>query len=393
MRTPELAFKRLRGGNGDVLRLERGDVFPEGRIWIDRSDVTITSYGDQSKPRPVLLTGERTAIEYAKPDTIRDVRIIGIAAKCYLRDDADPRFNPDASLNYGFRFHCKVERMLIEDCYIEGFAQAIAFIERTGRNLVIRRNVIVDSWDRGMTRQADGSYRWDRQRKGQAIYLEWCPGTVIEENVIDNAGQHPEHCPGTMHGHGIYVQGKDPAAITIIRHNVIANAASDAFQARESGEVYGNLILNCPIVGLISGNHGVFRDNLILGSATVAAGKDRASGWGFGLESTSGIIQGNTFAYKPVGVAAEPAIKLSAKRKTTVTVANNSVTDWAGMPLKVEYAAQTLIERGNSWQDGPTRTPAPIDVDAFMAEARKQRKGSWRPQYTARGVIADGGGS
>lgn len=277
VRTISRAYQILRDDKPDWMLLRRGDIFVESFPSWKKSGrsaaepMVVSTYGP-STLRPDIRTGVDSGISSADNEYRSHLRFVGLRMSPHQRGTED---HPT-----GIRFVGPHEDILVENCYIFGYADNLAFIggeTSRARNVRVRRSIIANSWAVG--------------RHSQGLYASKVDGLLVEESVFDHNGWHPSLADQTrtIFNHGVYVQ-RDTTGLTF-RENVVARSSSHALQARNGGEVVGNVFYRNPI-SILWGNEGArtdeppvsgrVNDNLILEGVDLN-GSDR--GWAIHVQN------------------------------------------------------------------------------------------------------------
>jgi hypothetical protein len=229
-KTIAAAMKHARDEMPDWVLLKRGDTWigvvgalPNGR---DAGEpFVLTAFGDRPE-RPVIKSGAETAVSTKLPGSegFHDVAIVGLDFYAHTRDPKSPDYkglDGAAAVVFPLRDRAVGERVLLEDCRVRHGAQGVSVeVPRRcrARGVVLRRNVIVDSYS-----------RW----KSQGVWA--CNSSLLlEENVFDHNGWSrqaetaealPENDGPRMRVDGNYC-GKDGEA-NMLNHNTYMSGMFD----------------------------------------------------------------------------------------------------------------------------------------------------------------------
>jgi hypothetical protein len=246
------------------------------------------------------------------------------------------------------------------------------------------------------------------------LTLKGCSGVgnlVVEQNVFDHNGWNASiaGAEATIFNRNVYLQSNN-GPVTFV-DNISANSSSEGLQARSGGAISGNLFLANSAGIYIGENPGtssapvstltstVANGNVILGSTSIRSSSGllpRSQGINVFNASGPGVqVTGNIIA-NPTG----PPVN-----QTGISL-NSNVTGISATDNIIYGVAHPIVDSGN----GNTTSPNAINLTgyvnpsvsagsynaslgsidslaAFLTEARKQSKGNWRTQYTAKAVI------
>ncbi|HEX8913104.1 MAG TPA: right-handed parallel beta-helix repeat-containing protein [Humisphaera sp.] len=203
----------------------------------------------------------------------------------------------------------------------------------------------------------------------QGLYAAGVDGLVLEGNVFDANGWDAATGRGrTMFNHDVYVH----ATCGPVRAagNVFARPGSHGMQARSGGVVAGNLFLDCPIglsFGHLNGDGPPCRGGVsgeVSGNAFVGGADIGTEKRGIPLEVGNVLratVDRNLIAHFP-RKSGYAAVNLAACRPgpgrdwdrdcvgiVDLTLSNNRVWDWGGIPIGLTYGATMGDNPGNRW--------------------------------------------
>ena len=436
----------MRNGFPDHLLLKRGDVFSNQRFhnWSSLSGRSSTepmllgTYGNG--PRPVVKPPHDDPGIYMSSGCSY-LAIIGIHFYPESRDPDSPAFvdsAPAAGIRYKDLSRYNQQWFLVEDVCIESCATGVV-VEVRGHGTTtglagfqLRRSVVIDSY-------AVGGH-------SQGMFVRGVDGILIEENVFDHNGWYGDRTTGgsvgaraTTFNHNIYMDNENPwessntqdqRQSVIVRNNIFSRASASGIQMRPGGTLENNLgIRNADFKagGGSQGNGAIdpatpdgadatVRLNVIL--ETTDIGDSDPLGRGLTLQNirTATVCQ-NIIAHEiasPVntyGVIAgrsnnpQPAIEFDrntiyeyyrgAIHNTHDAVIdpeeNNNYWDAASVPWPVTGTNRNsedveFVDPNRSVASYNATLGGAATFEAFIAEARKQSKENWRPEYTASAV-------
>jgi hypothetical protein len=356
-------YELLRDGSPDWLLLKSGDLWYE-RLWWSKSGrsaaevMRVGSYGAGS--RPMLMTGSESGIDAIAPNHLGGRRFVAIT-DLHLKADG---YNGSNGLPNGISFLGLWSDVLIENCLVEGYFVNMPLQGSEGypmRNLRVRRNIIVDA------------YRVGPEGHSQGMYVAYCEGALIEENLFDHNGWN-EAVAGadpTIFRHNVYIHPGNTSGVTT-RANIVARGAASGL--RSGGDISEfNLCLANP-VNLIAGETTrTIRHNVILDSRDIGPGHPI----GMGITGTfrNCEVYGNILAHRTApSMFNIAAIQLGDGSADTV-IRDNTVCDWAGpgdpggAAVFINGSMVRVTVRDNVFQQGaggrlawaePAAFPAPV---------------------------------
>ncbi len=403
-KTPEAGIAAMRNGYPDHLLFRRGDVWPmplgqwtlSGRS--PQEPMLIGAYGSGERPLFEVPEGESGLYTNGagSPPSMDNLVFMDLAFKGIGHD-------PSRGAPSGAGVTCLgwleggrdiiFEGMKFQFCS-NGFQVFDGYpIER----ITIRRSLILDSYS------LDESH-------AQGIYLEGVSSFTLEENVFDNCGWHPD-VPGalpTKFNHCIYWQ-YDSAPDGVVRGNLILRGASHGMQMRSSGTVEGNVLAGNAIAAF-HGNRwsrnpegeyaGKFNGNLITEGQDILprgihAGNEER-GWAWEVEpgipriqARDNIITHCASSSSGRGTCQSVPNELFGSENGD-DIHNNIVWDWPNNngPLYQDQSSGQYSDPGRTLSTYNASLGGAATFAAFAAEARKQSRENWRPQYAAPAVIA-----
>ncbi|HEX7009389.1 MAG TPA: right-handed parallel beta-helix repeat-containing protein, partial [Phycisphaeraceae bacterium] len=400
VRTLAKAYSLLRSGSPDWMLLKRGDTFDGGFPQWTKSGrsqdapMVISTYG--SGPRPLVRAGD--AVPLRKKGNVANLWVIGVAI--------DGR-----GASSCMQFRGGFQNILLEDCYFANAKDNLEFQPVSDsdvtRDLSIRRCVIADARSTGSAHS-------------QGAFIKDVEGLLIEECLFDHNGwsESVSSAEPTMFNHNIYLK---ECRDVVIRGNVLARGSSFGLKIssdRTGGMVNvlveDNLFLG-DANGITVGRSGryadyatknlTFRRNVFTELGRTLNGQPQA----FGVHITSadgGVIERNYFIYKDYP-APHAALELDGDRpQRNIAVRNNVVYQWRvnndGNPWRVtgsrfsnvtnsgnliEPKASQLVDADRNVDRYAASQGGQANWEAFLTQARQQRRGNWRDGYTAKAVV------
>ncbi len=345
--TPVKSFTKaaslVRSGFPDWVLLHRGDVFNDSFSNWSKSGrsadepMLISTYGTGA--RPLIKTGTASsgfATISNSSANVNFVDVIGLQFYANLRDPSVPgSYNQNAAGGTtGFQFYANGGNLLIEDCQISFFRNNLDIEGVNGsavQNVVLRRNVITDSWS--FTSHSQGIYSYNVNN------------ISLFQNVFDHNGWQASGAGESGFNHNIYfsfnVVGTD------IEQNVISNGSYAGIMARGGGKIINNLLMQNAIAvsfgqadganSTIGGVSGQLTGNVIIGDKGLGT---THMGQGFDIGNTKPganvSVSNNIFTQDTQ--QAKPAIQLAMATGTSnpsqavgendVTIQNNITNGW-----------------------------------------------------------------
>jgi hypothetical protein len=261
----------------------------------------------------------------------------------------------------------------------------------TSSKATLYRNVVTDAWS--------------ATSHSQGLYAAGLSSLVVEQNVFDHNGWNAS-IPGaeaTIYNRNVYIQFNNDAVT--FTGNISANSSSEGAQFRSGGTISDNLFVADSDgfdLGHLEGEptiiSAVATGNVILNSTDIHASSGllpRNQGINVFNASGSGVqITHNIIAHAAGSWVNEGGIILDATTMN-VSATHNIIYDVANPILN---SGKDNITSPNSinlfdYQD-PTRSVETYNasiggspnLSAFLIEARKQSKATWRTRYTATAV-------
>ena len=135
---------------------------------------------------------------------IKDVALMGLDFWADGRDPSTPGFRPDTD-TYGIQILGKLNRLLIEDCAVRGYATNIALWNGNGPidDVTIRRSVVVDAFKTTPGNHPQGLFADGRQRADAR-------GERLRPQRLERAASPA--AKATMFNHNVYVTDNVPAS-------------------------------------------------------------------------------------------------------------------------------------------------------------------------------------
>lgn len=325
LKTLKMGVSKLRNNAADWILLKSGDSWDEslqlwgknGRSPLERT--VITSYGGNSRPKISLLQATGEGIKIAKS---QNVAVVGIHVRAAEKDPKNPSYNPKAKKYHGISIgEINTNNVLIEDCFVELFETNILLVyvtdkpEAFNKNIVVRRNVLVDSWSPG--------------GKAMNLYASGMTDFIIEENVFDKGGHVPEIGDSVQTGfsHNIYLSSNNGPSY--IYRNILARPASHGAQQRAGGLMQDNLSINCAHHHLIGLHDSETAYNVGIGCINLPTTR-----MGFGIEVKSAQncnVHHNLLLNKQPNIGGWPAYKFTFNSTvgfiggTTIPLTHNAI--------------------------------------------------------------------
>lgn len=402
-RSPEQAVRSvqrgvalLRDNQPDWLLFKRGDVWEgglggwalSGRSATER--MVVGAYGEGARPRfefedeALATNGGISEKEYLDNLVFTSLHFLG--------EPHDPSRGTPSGPNPTCISWLRGGRdVLFEDMRFEFCAVHVTHFDGfRAERFRFHRNLFLDSYS-------------VEDAHAQAILLHGVESMVLEENVFDRCGWHPDFqvADPTIFNHCIYWQQDGPAD-GIVRNNIIMRASSHGAQMRSSGRVEGNVFVRNAIGGFIAGNfevppagdvEGTVIGNLFTDAEDITprdghSGEDhRGWGWDFSPDGRliqNAVIRDNIFAHCKASDC-----KSIVRTYPDTTIESNIVWNWTST------VSSYLPNSAGPFTD-PDRTVGSYNeslggtdsFEAFAAEVRQQSKTNWRPAYSAQQIIA-----
>lgn len=381
----------LRTGFPDWLLLKKGDTWVDERIGVfikhgrsPTEPMLISSYG--TGDRPVLRTKDPVFITSHNNNNGDNLAIVGLEFYAYTRDPNSQYFVGAALLpteETGLSTYNPITWFLVEDCKFSLYSgSGIGDPDGTSSNVIIRRNVIVDSYN--------------NKAGSSGLYIDKVTsGLIIEENLFDHNGWNSSvrGASASMLNHNLYLTLNDGPVI--VRENIFANASSHGAQVRPGGIVNDNLFVNNPIGVLVGKTESTVSNNVFVGGNDIMTSQGaQPRGWAIDINPATGPIKvfNNIIAHQLThgghGIS-------MAGATDNITAINNIFYHW-DHPIDDRgtdnVTSPNEIDR-NDYVD-PNRTVETYNafiggepsLSAFLDGARKQSKSNWHPELTAHAV-------
>lgn len=205
---------------------------------------------------------------------------------------------------YGLRLPAGITNFTIEGNRFQNFHNNISIEHGHSKNLVIRRNQILDSYSNN-----------ERAGHSQGAYLDKQHGLLMIENIFDHNGwknRGIEPGKATVYNHNVYLMAS--SVCSTIKGNVFSRGAATGIQVRPGGIFEDNLVIESPMqitYGLVNGGsidmqlipkgvsgtikNNTFINGVNLDSKQVRRGRSEISN-AYGV-----IVTGNIYAHHESG--------------------------------------------------------------------------------------------
>ncbi len=409
----------IRDGMPDHIRFKAGDTFEYGLGVFNKSGrsaeepILLGVYGEG--PRPKFDVPEDNFLVLTDNNiAVNNVTVQGLHAEAAPRNPFRPGFQFDAADRprlvhqmRGIFIFGDVSNVLIEDCVIDWFKDALVFQGKPNedlpiRNVTLRRSIITNSY----SVRAEGH--------SQGMYAELVHGLTIEENVFDHNGwcDQVEEAQRTLFNHNIYVQYS--ATDVTLTGNVLTRGASHGAQVRPGGQVIDNLFVRNALATFVARSASLVAHNVVLQADDIGPDDPR----GFGIEVFPGpdtrVINnvlstriGSAFFAEPIGLSIDKNNLTRYSGPTRVELTDNKIYRWPiefgrvlpirfGIPDAVVVEARNAIDIASGSDNDPDwvdpsrnvesymatlqRTPT---FEAFIAQAAARPRGEWLPELSA----------
>jgi hypothetical protein len=355
------AYALVRNGYPDHMLLKKGDTWTEKIPWAKSGRsasemMVLGSYG--TGPRPMLLTGVQPAIDSGSGIPISHWAIVGIA------------MSSPSTASEGMRLIMPGDNLLIENCYVEGYANNIVIQGHPGirTNTRIRRNVLVDP------RRTDPNYG------GVNVFTAQYDGLLIEENVFDNSIANETNNNGML-SHSIYI-GEGSPSNNIIRNNIAHNGGRTNYNVRSGGLIENNLSIRgaqgitCGIGYAPTYVTATVRHNVIIENRNNQNGQPLGFGMSFtkmqSLDVDSNLICNGSGGHDTRGIVMTPDIRAGQIRNNTIYnwQPTNSPYNWPIETIRligtpegpISITNNTIQQHSNSFMVSFENAPAPGTV-------------------------------
>jgi hypothetical protein len=318
-------FNQLRDGYADILLLKRGDVWEESSFFMDLEGpsqlerIIISEYGTGSS-RPTIRTEDGNGFWNHGGGKSSNL----IVAHLHLNSDG----RTDDGGGTAFRLRgTPGDHMLIEGCLIREFSDNIAIVPDGPMSyIVIRRNVIVDSYD--------------TSSHSQGIFASTNTNDLlIEENVLDHNGWHPTIQSPTIHNHNIYLNAS--VNRPVVRRNIITRASSHGTQLGFGGDAIENVYSHNPIALIMSRDP----DDPVIGRAlrnVILEGTDMAStprGFGIQIKRAEDVLADENIIANINNASSPAPFRLNEESNIVpsemIRLQNNIVYNWGGAGIRI----------------------------------------------------------
>lgn len=398
-RTLRAGYNLLRDGHPDWLLLRAGDEWSESFAgeWAKSGRggdemMLVSSYGDG--PRP-MVKNHRIRSSFNHPAS--HVAFVDLDIYASYRDPESPDYQQGEADTVGIWWQ-HGENILIEGCKVRFWPSYNVLFDGSGGRLVdnirIRRNVIVDAYPQ------DGSH-------SQGLQLRRTTSSLIEENVLDRNGWHPDLARKTVFNHNLYCTENQGLTIRGNITNASSLAGMKLSSNREAGfdnfKVEDNLFLDNRLQLSIDHSSRVAEyshQNYIIARNVLTASRHD----GIGITSSrNGLIERNIMAHKPERNSRRAIFwdDNQDRAHENLVIRDNIAHNWP-MSSQTRFPRElpgVTLERNHDDAGGdvfvdPSRTIEGYDesiggdgsLEGFMREARQQRRGNWREAYTAGAV-------
>lgn len=440
VKTLAKAMSQLRSGYPDQILLQRGGDYSTGNPiqWkasgrSPSEPCVLGSYGTGA--RPILDRMYTVATQ-----NVSNVAIVGLHLYAKQRDWTASGFDlaKVQDNQYGLEWAAAGSGNLLEDCRVSYWWYNIYL---HGGQFVLRRNVIDHAWTKS-GEKAQGIYISGGGARSNG------PAHTIEENIIYHNGwadfkdgKPPKgNATGVwMFSHGIYCSQE--TGPILYRSNIVAMNANNGINGRSGGVLEDNLFIDNSTAGYVGRiQRTADKDKECWMRRNVAVNCEHGNG--FGLETpfwSAGRVEDNLIAHHGTNCANgwglfidpsrdpinDPYIKgdaVEGPKSSLISVVGNILSGagyirvWAGSAMTI-HAANNFCDdpsgvvyqgstpkpdllKGVGWNNtakfpDPSRDVSQYnakvlfratDFRDFCAEAAKQEKANWNPQYGAASV-------
>jgi hypothetical protein len=395
---------RLRNGYPDELLLRAGDTFVKqsfGYLTVSGRSATepliIGVYG--TGPAPIVETPANGGVGIGSlPGKGGNFIVVeGIDFYAYQRDPSNPAYAGPNTSALGTNFLNPNTWVVLTGNKFSFFSTNIVFNSSNSRlvtssRAILYRNVVTDAWS--------------ANSHSQGLYAAGMSSLVVEQNVFDHNGWNAS-IPGaeaTIYNRNIYFQFNNNEVT--FTGNISANSSSEGAQFRSGGTISDNLFVADSDgfdLGHLEGEptitSAVATGNVILNSTDIHTSSGllpRNQGINVFNATGSGVqVTRNIIAHAAGSPINEGGIILDATT-TGVRATDNIIYDVSNPILNLGNNNFTSPNSTNllGYPD-PTRTVETYNasiggnpnLSAFLMEARRQSKSTWRPRYMATAVI------
>lgn len=382
---------KMRKGYPDHVYLKRGDVWRETRILSGVQGRSITEpavvafYG--TGPRPVVEANDKPIAIVNSAGVLKNVNIIGLHFYAYKMDPSHSEF--DSTTHATVKIVCDNENLLFEDnifdlteITLEGYAGL------NPKNITLRRNI----WTGAYTNTSS----YSQKSRPSNIYASRVDGLLLEENVLDHGGWHPnvEGASANMYNHNVYLQHDNVGDNVIVRNNIITRGSSHGVQMRAGGVASDNFFAR----NAIAVNFG-YREKPI-SSGAIAHAFDNVITEGHSMLKGVNPNQGPNLCTGAVrGLDASTRELGNADWQSRGNLVHSHSPDDTGYKGIKSLIFHTLGETVVGWQEGAFnqgRTLADYNealggehsFEAFMRKALNRSLQEWPEELTAESVNA-----
>lgn len=376
----------------------------------------ISAYGTGARPimAPGFAGGLRTAGGGGDTSQLggRYMAVVGLDFYASVRDPDSPSYNAASTFGSGFALNNRMTWVLVEDCVVRFdaiSAQPAAMNSTAGGTLLIRRNIIVDTY--GIS-----------PAHSSGMFADFVGYGLLEENLLDHNGWNDSivGAQPTIYNHNIYIAAQN--GHFRVTGNISARASSHGMQIRPGGYIFDNLIVQSPI-GMIGGAPPFQTDefgtsfgpdsrptyitsNVVLEGGDIDGGP-REYGIDIGSVDAPGSSQvanaqltyasGNIIAHGVSAGSQGHGIQI-ASLTTGATAINNIIFDW-DEPIDDNGTGSTttpnkIDANGDNAEysfPDPTRSVASYDLslggpgtlEHFLGVCRARGRGEWDERYSA----------
>ena len=204
--------------------------------------------------------------------------------------------------------------------------------------------------------------------RSQALYSEGVDGLLVEQCMFDRNGWRPDLGRDSTAGifaHNVYLQ-RGPDGDIVFRDNFTARASSHGIQARNGGDIVGNVFWQNPI-SILYGNEGIrdvetpasgdVDDNVVLEG--VDMNTDAPRGWGVQIQNAGGVsFSRNIIANSRVDGGYGLMLFTSKPADNEDLLVADNVIDDFGRGMRVDTDDVTSVTvRGNTFTRSQGNSP------------------------------------
>jgi cell division protein FtsB len=422
VKTIKKGFSLTRWLFPDHLLLARGDRWRDEQIgWIaginggtarsGRSESELFvfgDYGDPALPNPVVETKPSTILHGAVLSQGGGgggggnfIALLNIDHYAYSRDPDNPAFDPTTVgiRHEGLSLLNPIDYFLIEGCDFSFYTNNNIMPVSGQRKVVVRRTNLRNNYS--------------INSHSQGLYTQNVANLILEDPWFDHNGYNEQVAGAvrTQFNHGLYhsaVAGNGPLTVN---GAIFSRNSNNGFTANWGGDILNVLSMRNAIgfhvKDRVDGQTSTIKDTVVTESEDLSASS--FMGWGItfgdmdapGLPLSPIVASGVIMAHNASAGNNQSGYSF-ANEPSGITVKDGAIHKWAN-PLYGNPEGNTNVVTGmlidaagtlNLFND-PTRTVSKYMVtqgktasnDAFYDELRKQRKGNWRLEYTAKAVF------